>query len=1280
MALSLNAASSGNTALLTPQGTSAGTAVGDYVSDTNALNTAYHYFVEVPPGLTTLTVDLFDPDIGLGGANEDTAGRDRDRGGAYNSTAGYSIFKPNGTARTASFATGTVAAPAGSDNAWTTLFTTTPDTVRDNFAAAAYTNNNGVVNWTTNWAESNDDNNAGAGLIQITGGELRIQDNGNAAPSTIEREADTSTYGTATLTFTMRTANVSANDVMLLQASSNGGGAWTTVATYTGAFASTNQSYDISAFKATNTRIRFIESANYNGTDQFFVDNVQIADNQITPGHWEVRVDMSSAVDATADDINALGLRAHDGTSGAGGTELNMYVDGIVAYGVNPPNAGTTTRTYQFYPWVSSGCSCLENDFDYDSNEGNTGSMTFTARAGGTFTQSIASTGLSGENAWNRDTITGFTTDQASINYGIWDWDASITSYVNGNGQNGNYTTTYLATSTAAANPPTANPPANSFRIYFPTDAGAAPAKPYIEQLLTSRGAGLLQVGVPHRYTVTVRVENPTSRAITFSSPTNIVTANVPGGGAVYGGNAQVGQGSILSQPAVGGTGNITWNPGSVAAGATTIMSYDLTVTAASAGQRILVTGAATGANGTRALYVDETGNTTQARATNQVGPICELAVTEGLVTDVMIASFEAAVKQNKTTIEWTTASENGTIGFNVYRVDAARNGALTPVNDRPLPANVGAPQGGTYRLVDKSNSSTNTSYVLEELTASGKKNRYGPFPATTARRNIDIPWNGASDRQPRHGSTTSVSIPVNGSPKKLTSVAVMAGVNKTGVVRVAASDVASMLNLPLQPLLAAIQNRTIAVTNNGKPVAWNPTAANDAILFYGEKGDTLFSNDRVYRIELGAATPMSVVQVAPSAAPIATFNTTRDLETDSFAATVLPLDPNSDYWFWDYVLSGDATDGRRTFTVNVPSVASAGNATLQVRLQGAQASTPHRARVSLNGAPIGEVTWTSLDGKTADLSIPGGLLRDGSNDIGVEGVLEPGSTFDVFYIDGFNVGYQRKAVPEGNALALTPPADRQVTAGPFATLPLVLDTTNPLQPRVLQNGAYANGNISFVAPAGVQSMFISERSAFIAPSFLRGSEPASLVSNRTGADYVVITPAALRDGAQQLANLRNSDGLQTLVVDLDQIYDELNGGNPNPSAIRSFIAITSRWSRRPKYFVLIGGGTVDYRGLQDSPGLMPPMMFRTSDGLYASDSLYADRTLDNIPDVALGRIPVSNADELNAYLQKLSAAARANTAASKIVWSADAVDRGASFRDASLKAEAPLAGRPATR
>ena len=105
-------------------------------------------------------------------------------------------------------------------------------------------------------------------------------------------------------------------------------------------------------------------------------------------------------------------------------------------------------------------------------------------------------------------------------------------------------------------------------------------------------------------YRITIQVVNPTTRAITFSTPSNQVTANVPGGDVVYAGNTSVTQGSVTSQPAIGGSGNVVWNPGSVAGGATATFTYDLTITA-SAPVRILTTGS--GATGTTARYLDET-------------------------------------------------------------------------------------------------------------------------------------------------------------------------------------------------------------------------------------------------------------------------------------------------------------------------------------------------------------------------------------------------------------------------------------------------------------------------------------------------------------------------------------------------------------------------------------------------------------------------------------------------------------------------------------------------
>jgi hypothetical protein len=1266
----LYAGSTGTTSLQTPQGSGAGTPFGDVISDANALNTSYHYFVEVPPGQSRLDVDIFDPDIGLGAAgNEDLAGRDRDRG-TFNTAATYSLFNPSGTARTTNFTTGDITLPAASDNAWVNFFSSTGDTVRDNFGTAAYTNNDGLQNWATNWTETNDDNNAGAGDIRITGGELRVGDNGAAPFASIQREANLTGWTTATFTFDFRTTGVDATDQMRVEVSNNGGGSWTTLETFTGPVAAGSRSYNITTSIAANTRIRFISNLGYGNNDFFFVNNLQIKDSVITAGHWEVRVDMSSAVTA-GDSINAFGLRAHDGTNGAGGTEYNIYADGAVAMGANPPNAGTNTRAYTFYPYITSGCTCGQNDYDFDSNSGNVGSMVYTSRAT-TFTQTVASAALSANDTWGtRDTITGYTSDTVSQDYGIWKLAATINSYLVAGAPNGNYGTVYVSAWNAAANPPTTNPPANSHRIYFPTDAAVAPVKPYLEQQLTQRFNGTPTIGVPRRYTVTVRVTNPTAWPIVFSA-TRVVTTNVPGGTVVYSGSPQVSQGTVLTAPAIGGSGNLTWNPGTVAAGGDAIFSYDVTVTPTVAGQRNAITGTPVSGNGTRATWLDETANASQARAIFTFGPICELAATEGLATEVVVSSFDISARGGATSLEWTTASEAGTIGFNLYRVHPV-TGAQTRVNPSTIPADPRAKHGSSYRFVDSGSADERASYLLEELTANGRTNRYGPYLASTQRAAVQ-----KTAAAPAKRLRPSTDSSFNGTPPQ-NSVAVMVGVRQTGIVRVPASSIAGTFLAPSLPIENAIRNGNVTVTSNGAPVAWTPGPDGRSLLFYGEAGHTLYSNDSVYRIEMKPnGAQMSVVDVSPAAAATSNFTASREAEVDAFAATVLPLDPESDYWFWDYVIPGDPTAGQKPFTVNVPSVASSNGAVLQVRLQGA-ASVAHKARVSMNGTPVGDVTWSALDGTSTELNIPAAVLHAGANTILVEGQLEPGVGFDVFYVDGFTIRYTRSAQPENGRLEMTATPGAAVAAGPFAAGALAFDITDRTHPRVLRGATPVNGNLSFVDPAAAQTLFVTDATAFVTPSFTRGSVASSLSKTNNQADYLVIAPASLRTAADGLVQLRQREGLQAAAVDLQNVYDEFAGGNTTPQAIRSFIAATQTWQRKPRYIVLAGIGTLDYRGITVSPGLLPPLMAKTADGLFASDSRFVDFNNDGQPDLAIGRLPVSTSAELDAYVRKADQASRADNPR-PLVFVADAQDRAADFRANSAAVEAPLGIRPVSR
>ncbi|HEV7765515.1 MAG TPA: C25 family cysteine peptidase [Thermoanaerobaculia bacterium] len=1245
------------TSLHTPQGSGAASDNGDFVtsadtSGTDAMNTYYSYFIEVPAGLTSLQVQIFDADIGFGGGTEDTDGRDRNRGD-YGSVATYSLRNPSGTVQTVRFTTGDVNEPANSDNAWLTLYGV-GNSVRDNFTTAAFSNNDGTADWAANWIET-DAGGAGvaAGAVRIVGGQAQMQD-GVAGLPALERQVDLlGTPGldlvTATFSYSYTNQNTEANDSVLVQVSNNGGGAWTLLATIPGTSASGNGSHNITTSRADNTRVRFIMNGGYTDANELFTfDNVLITDAVSTPmaGHWEVRVAMNGGSDDD-DDINAIGIRAHDGDASAGGTELNVYADSFLSLGTNPDGSGGASRSYVLYPWVTAGCSATQNDFDRDTNSGtNNGTVTYTSRLG-TFTQSFTDATTSTDDVWNRDDITNYTSNHISSDYGIWRVNSSINTYEN---ETGNYETYYVGNYLNGANPPggTLTQPYTSggfpaaYRIYMPTDAGTAPVKPYLEQFLTAAGGPQPNpaLGVARTYTVTVNVINPTIYPITFSASNNVVANVPPGTGTVYAGGLTMSPGtSIVSNPANGGTGNVTWNPNTVAAGGSATLSYNVTVTPAAA--TTSVTGDPTGGNGTRATYVDETGNATQARSTYRLGGLCHLRLVVGALTEAMLASFEV---DERGRVSWSTASEAGTIGYNLYREDGSK------VNRNLIPA------GKRIYHVDDRNMAER--YLLEEITSSGRINRHGPL--VTGRRL------GPEVEKPiERGMSPS---PVVTSAK---GVAVMVGVRETGIVRVPFTEIASRVNKTVAQIEKNATKGDLAVTTGGQVVAWTSTA--DALLFFGEKSESLYTKDRIYRIDLNRGVKMADVAVAPSSTALSQFDSTVVAETDTFPATVLPLDPESDYWFWDFVLSGDPTFGRKTFAVEAADMANANNAVLEVRLQGAFTGASHTARVRLNNVPVGELSWIDLNAGIASFAVPAGVLVSGTNQVEIEGVLAPSTPFDVFYIDGFTLRYRRFARPVNGAVEAS--LTSTVKAGPFTATPIALNINNRLRPALLNGGSFAAGDFGATLPSGATNVFVTDR--FVMPASYRPVYEPSLRLQR--ADYIVIAPAALRAGAEALATLRQGQGLRTMVADLEQIYDEFSYGSPTPYAIRAYLAGALKESQRPRFVVLAGTGSLDYRGINQSAGLVPPLMVKTNDGLFASDMTIADTNNNGVPDIAIGRLPISSQQELFDYINKLNQhAASADT--NPIVFSADQIDQGTNFGAASDESAVAMEGRPQER
>jgi len=151
---------------------------------------------------------------------------------------------------------------------------------RDEFNTISYSGSDGTLTWTTDWLEMGDSGDAASGDVQVMSdiSDMRLMIKNKSR--SVEREADLSGAGTATLTFDYRRSRLDdPADRVRIEVSGDGGGSWSTLENFRGpdndaAYITT--SYDISSFIASNTRIRFVSSSYLGKQDDVYFDNIQI--------------------------------------------------------------------------------------------------------------------------------------------------------------------------------------------------------------------------------------------------------------------------------------------------------------------------------------------------------------------------------------------------------------------------------------------------------------------------------------------------------------------------------------------------------------------------------------------------------------------------------------------------------------------------------------------------------------------------------------------------------------------------------------------------------------------------------------------------------------------------------------------------------------------------------------------------------------------------------------------------------------------------------------------
>jgi hypothetical protein len=278
---------------------------------------------------------------------------------------------------------------------------------------------------------------------------------------------------------------------------------------------------------------------------------------------------------------------------------------------------------------------------------------------------------------------------------------------------------------------------------------------------------------------------------------------------------------------------------------------------------------------------------------------------------------------------------------------------------------------------------------------------------------------------------------------------------------------------------------------------------------------------------------------------------------------------------------------------------------------------------------------------------------------------------YSIFYVDSFDLAYERYYQAVDNRLFVRGDDNRVITVGGFTNSDIhVFELSDPYKPKMITAATVdetsSGYQVSF-RPAAPDVLYLTlTTSALSTPLSIIGDMSSNLKQGKNRADYLIITSTELKDAAQSLVNYRQRQGLNSMVVDIEDIMDEFNYGLYDPEAIRDFLSFAyHNWRKAPRYVVLAGEGTFDYKNNQGyDDNIVPALLVSTPYGLFASDNRYADVDgYDGVPDMAIGRLPVMTSEELKAVIEKIMAYERASGNWTKnILMVADNPDDGGDF------------------
>jgi uncharacterized repeat protein (TIGR01451 family) len=1056
----------------------------------------------------------------------------------------------------------------------------TSETVRDEFNAIAFTNQDGTLSWANDWQEIGEANGADGNAVRVEAPwgsdyQLRVYNSARG----IWRQVDLSEYDSATLTFDYRIVGFdNSNEGSSLSVSTNGGTSWIQLQEWTANVGTTTAiSFDLTSYLSSATAIAFTNRVANEGGEGIQLDNIQI--EYFRPGS-----NTASAAHAPANLVIA-----GDGFLLESGKVMTVTYD--VTVNTNPGvasviNTASVTSDQQISPLTASTTNPILGEI--------TGHLYIDTNGNGT--QDLGEPDLSGVDVLITDALGGTQTVTTDVD---GDYIALVpagntTTDIDENDID--YPTGYIQIEGTDPTTTTAVAGETTF-----TDNDGFTQTGIIGDLVwfDDNGNGIQEAGE------TNRIANLTV-LLMDTNDLQVASTTTDANGAYRFENVLPGNYFIRFD--------------------LTIVSTNVSVVVANAG-------------GDDSLDSDvitgNTGGTADTDVFTLMAGVTNSTVDLGLArigsTRAEVAEVWGEWVDGVASVVWETSSEWNTAGFFVYRVDP-KTGEESRLNEQLIPAHFFSSVDTTYRVHDfQALENQSGTYRLEEREITGGRLDLGQYTVEFSK-----PWN---PEPPALEMVAEEPLLPMGEAEPEPSDVLKVLLQEDGMVGVSLQTIADGMGRSLIEVQSLVDSNRLSITALGQPVPIHFDAAQERILFFGQASTNWYTPDAAYLISEGPSVSMAH-RAAESGSGLSVFPTTLRFEENNypFDNVLTRLD---DYYYWDYIISESPSKGQVEFPLDLTGH-TRGDVQLTVHLRGwssTEAKPDHFAEFFFNGTSnlIGSITFDDAQTAEATLLVPEAFVQNGTNVLTVKGSLLPHPDhYSFFVVNSIDAFFERRLVPRPDAVSFGVGEANQISAREFDA-PAAMVLSKEKTPLWINLEVGDESSKDWKVQASDELYDVEEATDIPMLGTAPVTSDSWLLAETNQVDYLIIASRELASAAQELADYRQSQGLRTGVAVFEEICDLFAHGYRTPEAIPALLRTAEEnWSQAPWMVVLAGNGSYDYLGTFAEPNHLPPLLLETEEGLFAADSLLTDLDGDTRSDISIGRLPALTAGDLAAMIEKI--------------------------------------------